>query len=570
VPANIGPWIDKTILRVDILIISIIKADMHKQGKFKLERQGLGALPIIETLLTRIKLHARLSDALGGPRHADAILLLLKNVLVERNAIYAIREWARQFDPSLVQGGLIGDDAIARALDKVFELDRASFLSRLMVDVVRDFNIDLSELHQDTTSITVFGAYANQRARGIQLKHGHSKDHRPDLKQLVYELSVTRDGAIPVLFKSHDGNQTDDTLHWDNWQALRGIVGRADFLYVADSKLCVKKTLMKIDQAKGCFVTMVPKTRDETKEFSEQAASGRVRWEHVYTKRSTRKARRMDIFDVALGPYQLSEGFRVHWFRSSEKRLRDEQSREESVELALTHLKSLDEPGRKKPRTEAALQRRADKILARFKVSGWIRIEIALERMEEFKQKTRGPATEDTDYRKIIKWVPRLSAKRDLEGIAKSAAMDGIFPLATNTALKPAEVLDAYKYQPYLEKRHALLKSGLQVAPIFLKKNDRIEALMFVYFLAQFVAALIERELRGAMKNQDIPAIQILPEERPSKSPTAEQVFRVFEPRARHALHGAEGQLLETFSDPLTPIQKQVLDLLGIKPTTYT
>jgi transposase len=485
---------------------------MKTQEKFKLERQGLGALPIVESLLTRIKLHSRLSDALRGPRHADSILLLLKNVLIERNAIYAIREWAQQFDHALVHGGLIGDDAIARALDEVFELDRASFLSQFIVDVVKEFKIDVSELHQDTTSITVSGAYAKQRARGVQLKNGHSKDHRPDLKQLIYELSVTRDGAIPVLFKAHDGNQTDDTLHWDNWQSLRGIVGRADFLYVADSKLCVKKTLMKIDQAKGRFVTIVPRTREETREFAEQAASGRVRWEHVYTKRSTRKARRMDIFDVALGPYQLREGFRVHWFRSSEKQYRDEQNREERIELAFVHLKSLNEPGRKKPRTEAAFQRRADKILTRFKVSDWIRIEISLERVEEFKQKTRGPATEETDYRKLIKWVPRLSAKRDLERIAKSAAMDGIFPLATNTDLKPAEVLNAYKYQPYIEKRHALLKSGLHVAPVFLKKNHRIEALMFVYYsgprkldrlLSYKIHGLVARPRRGKRCGND-------------------------------------------------------------------
>lgn len=556
-------------MRVDILIISIIKDEVNAQDRFKLDREGLGPLPVIERLLARIDLHARLRVALGSPRHADAILLLLKNVLIERNALYAVRDWARQFDPTLVQGGGLGDDAIARALDRLFEIDRASLLTQLVVEIVREFHIDLSELHQDTTSVTVFGAYANQRKGALQLKRGHSKDHRPDLKQLVYELSVARDGAIPVLFKSHDGNQTDDTLHWDNWQALRGIAGRSDFVYVGDSKLCVKKTLMKIDRAKGRFVTMVPRTRVEVREFADLVLSARVRWDRVCTKRSTRHARRMDIFDVALGPYQLVEGFRVHWFRSSEKRRRDELSREERIELALDHLRSLDEPGRKKARTQTALQRRADKILVRFKATEWVGTEIALERVEEFKQKTRGRASEDTDYRKIIKWVPRLSAKRNLDGIARSEAMDGIFPLATNTDLKSIEVLEAYKFQPRLEKRHSLLKSGLKVAPVFLKKNDRIEALMFVYFLAQLVAALLEREIRNGMTSHGVSEIQILPEQRPSRHPTAEQVFRVFEPRARHLLRNKNGEKIQTFSDPLTPIQKQVLDLLDIQPSVY-
>lgn len=542
---------------------------MKMQGQFKLDRQGLGALPIIEKLFARTCLHARLSSTLGSSRYADSICLLLKNVLIERNALYAVGGWASQFDPTLVYGGRIGDDGMGRALDRLFEIDRASFLAQLIVEVVREFQIDLSELHQDTTSITVFGAYNQQQTRAVQLKRGHSKDHRPDLKQLVYELSVTRDGAIPILFKSHDGNQTDDTLHWDNWQALRGIAGRADFLYVGDSKLCVKKTLLKIDHAKGRFVTMVPRTRQEVEEFAEQVLLARVRWDRVCVKRSTRSRRRMDTFDVAVGPYQLREGFRVHWFRSSEKRRRDELEREERIENALAHLRALGEPGRKKPRTEAALQKRAHKILARFKVTDWVHIDIALERVEEFKQRTRGRASEDTDYRKVVRWIPRLNAKRDPEGIAQSAAMDGIFPLATNTELKPIEVLDAYKYQPKLEKRHALLKSGLQVAPIFLKKNDRIEALMCVYFLAQLTAALIEREIRNGMVAHGVSEIQVLPEQRPSRHPTAEQVFRVFEPRARHVLHSKDGKPLQTFVDPLTPIQKQILRFLDIQSSAY-
>lgn len=542
---------------------------MIKQERFQVKRQELGALPIIEHLLVRTQLPAILSRALENPRHVDAILLLLKNILVQREPLYAVQEWAKRFDPKLVQHGGMGDDMIARALSHLFEVDRASLLTSVVLGVVKEFGIDLSEIHQDTTSVKVYGAYAKQRSRGVQLKRGHSKDHRPDLKQLVYELSVTHDGAIPILFKSHDGNQSDDTLHWDTWQALRGITGRADFLYVADSKLCVSKVLMKIDREKGRFVTIVPRTRDEVGAFTQEILLARVRWEPVCVKRSTRKASRMDTVEVAAGPYQLREGFRLHWFRSSEKYRRDVESREERIGVALQHLTALSEPGKRKPRTEAALRRQSEKLLARFKVKEWIKIDIALERVEGFKQKTRGPATDDTDFRRVVKWVPRLSANRDLAGIAKSAAMDGIFPLTTNTELKPIEVLNAYKYQPRLEKRHALLKSGLQVAPVFLKKNDRIEALMLVFFLAQMIAALIERETRLGMAAQGIKSIQVLPEERASLHPTAEQVLREFEPRARHLICSRTGEKLQTFTDPLTPVQKQILGLLKIEPSVY-
>jgi hypothetical protein len=110
---------------------------------------------------------------------------------------------------------------------------------------------------------------------------------------------------------------------------------------------------------------------------------------------------------------------------------------------------------------------------------------------------------------------------------------------------------------------------GEAQAPVFLKKNQRIEALMFVYFLAQLVCALIERQLRNAMREHGLPHIQILPEDRPSTTPTTEQVIRVFSSRARHLLLSKDGELVQTFTDPLSSIQEQILDLLSIFPSVY-
>src|SRR6266853_3040725 len=115
-----------------------------------------------------------------------------------------------------------------------------------------------------------------------------------------------------------------------------------------------------------------------------------------------------------------------------------------------------------------------------------------------------GKPTADTTFRRIIQQVPRLHIGTNAENIARSAAMDGIFPLTTNTKEKPVDVFNIYKYQPRIEKRHALLKSTLDVAPIWLKKNTRIEALMFLEFIAQMVAALIERALRQKMAEKKI------------------------------------------------------------------
>jgi len=146
--------------------------------------------------------------------------------------------------------------------------------------------------------------------------------------------------------------------------------------------------------------------------------------------------------------------------------------------------------------------------------------------------------------------------------------MDGIFPLTTNTKEKPIEVFKIYKYQPRIEKRHALLKSTLEVAQIWFKKNTRIEALMFLEFIAQMVAALVERELRHKIAQKKIDLLCSLPEGRASKTPTIEQALRLFENQNKHALYDGD-RLIKRFSDPLTPVQSQILQLLSIPTAVY-
>ena len=148
----------------------------------QLLRQGLGAIPILDHALGRIGLLGHLTEAMGQSRYAQAILLLLKNILIERNALYAIQEWAAQYDPVLVYGGRYSDDVLARALDHLFDTDRASLLTRVVLHSAKAYAVDLSQIHQDTTSVKLTGVYEKQKRRAVQLVRGFSKDHRPDPK----------------------------------------------------------------------------------------------------------------------------------------------------------------------------------------------------------------------------------------------------------------------------------------------------------------------------------------------------------------------------------------------------
>jgi alpha-glucosidase len=126
----------------------------------------------------------------------------------------------------------------------LFDCDRASLLTELIVGVIGEFGMDTSQMHNDSTSVSVHGAYesadgAPRRGKATPaVTFGHSKDHRPDLKQLVWILTVSADGSVPMAYRLADGNTCDDPTHIPTWDALVRVLGRRDFLYVADSKLC--------------------------------------------------------------------------------------------------------------------------------------------------------------------------------------------------------------------------------------------------------------------------------------------------------------------------------------------
>lgn len=539
-----------------------------QDDKLRLKGLRLGGIPIIDWFIARMGLREILLSVLLNPAYVDAILVLVKNILIDRNALYAIQEWTGQFDPQLVGGGKIGDDRLGRALDRLFDADRATLQTRIVLDVIKRFQVQMEQIHNDTTSVQVSGKFENQKPEAIQLKKGHSKDHRPDLKQLVYSLCVAADGAIPVHFKSYDGNRTDDSIHWETWSSLKALLRTPSFFYVADSKLCVEETMRQIDKEHGWFVTIVPRTRAEVGDFTDELLAGDIRWERILRKRSPRKKLEFDTFDHAAGHHQLREGFTVHWIRSSQKKKRDAEDRRDRIQRAWDRLENLDLARGRGPKTEATISKRVDKILSRYHAQQWLTVEVKIDIEEGFRALQRGKPTPETRYRRVLKKVPMLHIRRNVEAIARSKAMDGIFPLTTNTKKKAVEILKIYKYQPKIEKRHALLKSTLDAAPIWLKKNTRIEALMFVEYLTQMVAALIERDLRAAMEKKKVKLLESLPEGRGSKTPTIEQILRLFEHRGYHELYDDKTRL-KTFTDPLTPIQAQIISLLEIPPEQY-
>ncbi len=120
----------------------------------------------------------------------------------------------------------------------------------------------------------------------------------------------------------------------------------------------------------------------------------------------------------------------------------------------------------------------------------------------------------------------------------------------------------AYKYQPRLEKRFEQLKSVHLVAPTLFKKTSRVEAMMFLFFMALVIQAVIEREVRNSMRAKEIDAIAVYPEHRLAYHPTTAKIIERFHDTSVYRV--MRGDEVETeYRDDLSAVQTEVLELLG-------
>jgi transposase len=544
----------------------------------------VGALPIIDRLLERMRLDEFLRSYL--PR-ADrrcriapsiGISLLLKNVLLSREPLYGIGEWAARFDPEALgfadsQLPSLNDDRVGRCLDRLFQSDITSLVLALATHVVREFQVDLDELHNDSTTITFHGAYADaaqEEKRGqktrLAITWGYNKDHRPDLKQLLFILTVAGDGAVPVYFQVASGNVVDDKTHLATWDLLCRLVGRPDFLYVADCKLASTENMAYVHQHQGRFLTVLPRTRSEDRVFRDLLASGQIQWRHLHDKRND-KGEIVDQYSVSEPATLSAEGYRLVWYHSTRKAELDAQARHQQVERALTELAELRQKlssSRTRYRHEAKVADAVQEILRVRGVERWIVTEIKERTEEKYRQDRRGRPNDQSRYVKETSTRFELAYHIDTAQLAAETLGDGVFPLITNdSSLSELEMLLAYKSQPALEKRFSHLKTDFEVAPVYLKEVSRIQALLCVYFLALLTESLLERELRRAMDRDAIESLPLYPEGRKCRRPTARRVIDLFEDVQRHSLRVGRRPPV-VFTTQLSRLQRRLLRLLGM------
>jgi transposase len=576
----------------------------------------IGAMPLINRFIERLRLpelidkHVPIWDKRQKLQPAVCLLVLLRNILTSRLPLYKIPDWARAFDPALL--GLPGDpaqylsdDSIGRCLDALFRSNFETLITEVVVRAVREFDIDTRQFHNDATTISFEGQYPEAIGEvrfgreTHKVTYGHHKpDGRDDMKQLLFILTTTADGFVPVWVNLDDGNAAEVNTHIRTWEALVMINGGPLFLYVSDSKLCAENNLLYIHQRHGLFLTVLPATWGEHKAFHVRLRTEVIPWQHVLTitvkredadtedhvkdkpKREAKDAPEDDAEEEIKDTYQgyepaerTEQGFRILWFLSSRKAANDRAARERRIQRAEQELRELrNQIGQKYSRTttKGKLTEAAQKILSNRKVEHLIKITVNSTKIEHPKKIGPGRKGPNSTYRMDIEEKLTLEWQLDVLELMEEAKSDGTFPLTTNDEkMSHKQALEAYKKQPRLEKRFQQLKTVFNLRPVLLQNHMRIEALLIIYFLVLLVESLIERETRNRMEERGIKHLPIYSEEKKSKSPTAGCIFQLFERLQRFRILDKDGNVAERFYGELSEPQLAVLKLHDMTADDY-
>jgi transposase len=266
------------------------------------------------------------------------------------------------------------------------------------------------------------------------------------------------------------------------------------------------------------------------------------------------------------------EGYRIVWVWNSLMAAEDADARQARIEKAYVGLERLAtklDGKRCRLRLRERVEAAAQTILKEAGAERWVHAEIAERTEPVFRQETRGRPGSKTRYVRQERRRFSVAARVKADVIAADERSDGMFPLITNCQdLSLRQILEAYKFQPRLEKRHEQLKSVQHLTPVWLKNVSRIEAVLFLYCVALLVHALLEREVRQGMAREHLTHLPLYPEERDCTAPSTERILDVFAPLQRHRLRRG-GRPVQVFEPELNRLHTQILGLMRLPASIF-
>lgn len=416
-----------------------------------------------------------------------------------------------------VEAEHLNDDALGRTLDVIYEQGCTSLFSDIAFQIASKHHLIGHSAKLDTTSLKLFGEYyeveETNGKKPPQPALGYSKDHRPDLKQVVMSLMVSGPGSIPLWFEGLDGNSQDKKSFHDTIERVRrfqkSLNDSASFLWVADSALYhqgkLKDTLLR-------FLTRIPATLKRVKQYYQQDKAD-FNW------------------------LDLAPGYQGCWVESNHPDkerwllIHSEQSaKQQNITLLRRIEKSL-----KKAITEA-------RKMSVINFSCEKDAKQAVERFEKSLKYHQAKYTITPIYGHQKQGRPKIGEKAKLSHYQLAIEFEksllkcqpyenqvGRFILGTNetqTSLTAEMMLSTYKEEQDVERGFRFIKEpSFQLNKVFLKKPERIEALMMIMTLCLMIYNLGQHQVRERLKIEE----ETLPNQKGKavNNPTLRWIFQM-------------------------------------------
>jgi transposase len=511
-----------------------------------LRPRQIGAVPLIYPILTGLQVRQTANELVASQADIDLgriVVLLTLNRLLAPQPLYRVADW---FDETVLPQVLdiapekVYDNRLGRALDRLHP-HLGELWARLVSRAIQVYDLDLSVLHWDITSLYFEGAYTDSDLA----TYGYSRDHRPDTKQVNLEVDVTQDGYVPVLYQVLPGNTADITRPLPHLRHLLRFLARPELadrhlrpILVSDYKMITPEAVMACHRHDLFYLGPLANGT------ATEAVLRSVPVEELAARPLAYRPQRVKPDDVRFVPYQgvwrpfsfdhagvrVTDRVLVLW--SAGKQRLDEQKRKTHLKRLLNRLADMQ----KKLNTR------------RYKKRSYVE-----QRLVAVQQGNAAQGLVDiqlTGEDAALELTFRIHRER----LVAAQALDGRYALATNAAhLTANQTLTLFKGQDGAEKRFRVVKGPLLVRPLFVRSDRRIEGLVFITLLALLVRAILERACRQA-----------------DLSVTAEQLFRRFATLQAVGLTWADGSCQRKASE-MTIFQAEVLDTLGWPtPDIYT
>lgn len=528
-------------------------------------------------LRTLIDAHVTPHGAWQGISVGTLVTLWLAHILAERtHTLVSLREWVAartQTFASLLGRPLrptdCSDDRLATVLTLLGDpATQARLDAACTQQWVRLYRLPTAIVRFDSTSVSV---YHDPAAATSLLQRGHSKDHRPDLRQFKAMLSSLDPLGLPLVCQPISGQRADDGLYVPSYDATVAALGTTAFLAVGDCKMAALATRGHLVAQGSCYLCPYrpPSATAELATWVEQALARRAQWQRI--TRPVPAGGEADGLAEWVG-WEREQSWtdpgsgqthtwpeRVLLVRSAGHHAAAGQGAERARAAVLEELAALRQPpkrGRKRYTSEAVLAAVVAGKLAAARLTGIGTV----------------PLHEEGGAAGPPRWTV---GELRVDEAAWAAYLERlgwqVYVTNTTAAQYAAEALiRSYRQQPVQERGFARLKSRtLHIRPVYLRDEERIAGLLWVLSLALRVLTLTEYRLREAVRTQEEAVTGLNPANRGQATtrPTTERIIGVFTDVTLTTIQ--QGGWLLRHVTPLTPTHQQILRLLGLPADLY-